>query len=277
MYYLKNNTSSQDHNIVVYLNDIGKDDIIKEIYKGLYAKQKFLSPKFFYDKKGTELFEMITQLEEYYPNRTEKSILLNIVEKLNFKFENSTIIELGSGDSSKISMLFKQIPKELLSSINYFATDISISAIEKSIANLSQEFPLKNIKGIAIDFFYQLNKIPQKENRLFCFFGSTIGNFKFLELAKFMLVLGNEMNKGDSLLLGLDMMKEISIIEKAYNDKKGVTAEFNKNILNVVNKLIKSDFNTHDFFHYAFFNKQKSRIEMHLKALKDLEINSELK
>ncbi len=260
--------------ILNFLSNIGTESTKKEIIKGLKAKQKFLSPKFFYDKKGSELFEEITKLEEYYPTRTEIQILSNLFKKIDINFNNLNIIELGSGDSSKIKILLKQIHPETLSTINYFPVDISKSAIEKSVKDLSSIINLNSIIGIVSDFHLQLNKIPSKNHRLFCFLGSTIGNFSTEEMHNFMQHLGNQMQTDDSLILGMDMIKDINILELAYNDKKGNTARFNLNILTVVNKIIGSNFNQKDFEHLAFFNKEKSRIEMHLKAINDVEISS---
>lgn len=260
--------------VLNYLSDIGMDQVRNEIIKGLKSDQKYISPKFFYDKNGSNIFEDITKLEEYYPTRTEKQILSSLLKNIDVDFKDLDIIELGSGDSSKIKILLSQIPPILLETINYFPIDISQSALEKSVKDLSVLFNLKNITGIVLDFHRQLNIIPRHGRRLFCFLGSTIGNFSEEEIQDFMNLLGKEMQQGDSLILGLDMIKDIDTLELAYNDKLGVTAEFNLNILNVVNKLIESNFNPSDFEHIAFFNQEKSRIEMHLMANKNLEIRS---
>lgn len=272
-YTKENKHTDTDIELINYLPNIGIGNVKEEIFAGLKAKTKYISPKFFYDGKGSELFEQITHLEEYYPTRTEKKIISSITENLAIDFKNLNIVELGSGDASKISLLLRQIPESELKTINYFPVDISQSAIEKSVKELLEQFPLNNITGIVVDFFHQLKLIPKKGKRLFCFFGSTIGNFDSDQAEEFMNLLGNAMQKGDSLLLGMDMVKDVSVLENAYNDKKEVTAEFNKNILSVVNNLTDTNFNPSDFEHYSFFNKNKSRIEMHLRALKDIELS----
>ncbi len=259
--------------VLNYLPNIGVANVKDEILSGLKAKQKHISPKYFYDGKGSELFEEITHLEEYYPTRAEKSIISSVGEVLDIDFKNLNIVELGSGDSSKISLLFNQIPTEELKTVTYFPVDISQSAIEKSASELIYQFSLKNIIGIVVDFFHQLKLIPKPGRRLFCFFGSTIGNFDTRQVKDFMTQLGNTMQKGDSLLLGMDMVKDITVLEKAYNDAKGITAIFNKNILSVVNNLTDSEFNISDFEHWAFFNAEKSRIEMHLRVENDVEVS----
>lgn len=249
-----------------YIQEIGTDQAKMEILNGLYADQKFISPKYFYDKKGSLLFEEITRLKEYYPTRTEKSILSSIIDKMDFDLTDIDIVELGSGDASKISLIFNQIPKSVLSTINYVPVDISKDAIEKSADIINQRFKLKSIAGIITDFHQQLSMLPTGNRRLFCFLGSTIGNFNKDELIRFSRQLGSVMQSGDLLLLGTDLVKDISILEAAYNDEKGITEQFNKNILSVVNSLIGSDFNEEEFVHHAFYNSREKRIEMHLKA-----------
>ncbi len=253
-----------------YLPHIGRGRIYDEIISGLTSYPKYIPSKFFYDTTGSELFEEITQLEEYYPTRTEKQILSNVMDMIDIDLENLSIVELGSGDPSKIRLLLGQIPDHLLQTINYYPVDICESEISKSVEALSEEFPLKNILGIVADFHHQLHVLPKEGNRLFCFFGSTIGNFTMEESERFLQQLEKEMRPGDSLLLGLDMVKYIPVIERAYNDSQGITARFNLNILNVINTIIGTDFRTHDFEHVAFFNREQQRIEMHLKALKDI-------
>ena len=268
-----NNTQTNKISISNHLQEIGGNNIKEEIITGLVAKQKYISPKYFYDKKGSELFEEITHLKEYYPTRTEKSILSSLVKRLDIDFNNASIIELGSGDPSKIIILLNQLSQQTLNTINYYPVDISPSAVNESISILKEKYSLNNINGIIIDFMAQLNLIPKDNHRIFCFFGSTIGNFNRKERSIFIKLLSNEMQAGDELILGLDMVKNTAILENAYNDSQNITADFNKNILSVVNKHISSDFNIKDFEHYAFFNTIESRIEMHLRALKNISIS----
>lgn len=257
-----------------YLQQLGNENVEDDILKGLMAPEKYISPKYFYDQKGSELFEEITQLEEYYPTRTEKQILSRLFDIIRIQPEGLSIIELGSGDPSKITLLFRQIPEKALKTVRYYPVDICEAEILKSVKELSRSFSMNSISGIVADFHSQLGVIPKTENRLFCFFGSTIGNFTFGEAQKFIKQLAAEMQPGDRLLLGLDMVKESDVLERAYNDSKGVTARFNLNILNVVNERIGSNFSTTDFEHIAFFNSGYNRIEMHLKARKDMEIKT---
>ncbi|MCG8582613.1 MAG: L-histidine N(alpha)-methyltransferase [Bacteroidales bacterium] len=252
--------------VLNFLPRRGINNVKQEIIEGLIAPQKYISPKFFYDKKGSELFNEITQLKEYYPTNCEKEILSSIVSRLNIDLRNIDIIELGSGDSSKISSIFRQIAPAILSTITYYPVDISQSAISNAIEGITERFELRKITGIVADFHHQLDLIPDKDKRLFCFLGSTIGNFSRREVENFMTELGASMNKGDGLLLGVDMVKDTGVINAAYNDSKGITAQFNKNILNVINHHTQSAFNPDNFEHLAFYNDDQQRIEMHLES-----------
>ncbi|MFW6129386.1 MAG: L-histidine N(alpha)-methyltransferase [Candidatus Aminicenantaceae bacterium] len=261
-------------NVINFLPQIGNEILRKEIIAGLTSTQKSISSKFFYDSVGSKLFEEITQLEEYYLTRTEKTILKELAHKIGDELKDFDIIELGSGDCSKISILFDAMPLKCIESVRYIPVDVSQSAIKESAAILFNNFSGLEIQGVVADFTKQLNLLPRGEKRLFCFFGSTIGNLKKEQSIQFIDNLSGLMRSSDVLLIGFDMVKNKDILEKAYNDSKNVTAEFNRNILNVVNRFIDTNFNPQDFEHVAFYNQEHSRIEMHLRALKNLEISS---
>lgn len=256
------------------LPEIGKEDMQKEILAGLSADQKNISSKYFYNETGSFLFEEITYLEEYYPTRTEKSILKRIAPDLMDTYSDYDIIELGSGDCSKISILIDAIPEAGIKSIQYLPLDVSQSAIQKSAEGLTKNNSKINVEGYVVDFTSQFDVIHRSNPALICFFGSTIGNFEKETSMELMRNISDHMKKGDVLLLGMDLIKPDPILNAAYNDAKGVTAAFNKNILNTVNAIIKSDFNPDDFDHLASFNCNLSRIEMFLVAKKNLTINS---
>lgn len=256
-------------NIVNKLKEIESGQVKEEILEGLTSDPRYISPKYFYHAGGSELFEEITRLEEYYPTRTEKAILADITEQVELDFAGLNIVELGSGDPSKIQLLLRQIPSEKHPGLHYYPVDISHSALEGSMRELAKEFPRIKVTAIVADFMHQFEKLPKVPNRLFCFLGSTIGNFKPGERESFMKKLGREMKPGDHLLLGLDMVKDPRVLHRAYNDSQEVTAAFNKNILNVVNGIIDTTFDTSDFEHLAFYNEKEQRIEMHLKANRD--------
>ena len=239
---------------------------------GLMAAQKHLPCKFFYDEAGSKLFEQITRLEEYYPSRTEKSILKRHAGELMRGAEGASLVEIGSGDCSKISILLQALPEVILKTSIYVPVDVSLSAIEESRCKLEERFGAIEVCGIVADFMQQIHLVSQYENKIFCFFGSTIGNLDRRDAVRFVEKLGKLMNTRERLLLGLDMVKDKAVLEGAYNDEKGVTARFNKNILNVANKILGTDFESEYFRHHAFFDEEKQRIEMHLMATRDVTI-----
>ena len=247
----------------------------KEILKGLQSNPKSISSKFFYDEYGSRLFEWITQLPEYYPTCTEKAIIKKYADELFGQLSHVNLIELGSGDCSKISLVLKAINPDKLNNIIYYPIDFSQASIEQNRSVLNQTFPELKVKGITGDFT-QLNSLPNEQPRIICFFGSTICNFEPVEAETLLIRIQKIMNPGDQLILGLDLVKDISVVEAAYNDSQRVTEAFNKNILRACNKLINTDFFIPDFDHLAYFNKELNRIEMHLVAKSDMKISSPL-
>ncbi|UZJ38664.1 L-histidine N(alpha)-methyltransferase [Prosthecochloris sp. SCSIO W1103] len=260
--------------IVNYLPEIGLEAAIEEIITGLHAQPKRIASKYFYDKKGSELFENITVLDEYYPSRTEKSILRVLPLGAITDCSEVDIVELGSGDHSKITLFLEKIPAKQMQGVRYFPVDISRPALEASIKELICMFPGLAVQGIVADYIHQMHIVSGERKKLYCFLGSTIGNLDREEAVQFVRDVSETMNSGDSFLIGFDRVKEVQILENAYNDAQGLTAQFNKNILNVINGLIKSDFDTEDFEHRAFYNEDKRRIEMYLEAKKTLHVKS---
>lgn len=249
-------------------------ELVEGIYRGLTRSQKQISSRFFYDDTGSELFEKITTLPEYYPTRTEKRILQENAGDILGDFDHIDIVELGSGDCSKISILLDKVPKRKISNITYIPVDVSEAAVLKSANILSCKYHGLKIHGVLADFMKHLDSLPGNSPRLICFFGSTLGNLTRKEVNEFLLNLKYLMKPGDKLLLGLDMVKDHLILQKAYNDTQGVTAQFNKNCLNVINDNAETNFNTSDFRHLAFYNEKEVRIEMHLVALKNVRVTS---
>jgi L-histidine N-alpha-methyltransferase len=246
--------------------------IIDSIVTGLTSRPKKLPSVLLYDKTGSQLYETITSLEEYYPTRIEKSLLEKIAPLAVRELENRDIVELGSGDCSKISLLLGAVSARRLTSIRYIPVDVSVSAIEKSSLLLRARFPGLRITGFVCDFTRKLDSIPVDGKRFVCFFGSTIGNLNPVERDVFFSDIQRFMRPGDIFLLGLDMIKPAAILERAYNDSRGLTAAFNRNILRVVNDITGTDFDIEAFEHLAFFNKDECRIEMHLKAKRSMRI-----
>jgi L-histidine N-alpha-methyltransferase len=255
-----------------FLQNNNKQELENNIINNLTSSPKKISCVFFYDAKGSKLFEEITKLPEYYLTRTETDILNKAALKISDNLRNLDIVEFGSGDCSKISILLENIPEEYINNLRYIPVDVSIDAVKKSSNKLISRFPGISIYGIIADFNSQLDVIPKDTKKVFCFLGSTIGNFSMDESEQFLCELSEIMQSGDILLLGFDMVKSKKILENAYNDSQNVTVKFNKNILNVINNLIGTDFDPDDFEHIAFYNQEFSRIEMHLRANKDMEI-----
>lgn len=256
------------------LQEIGPHEVRDEIIAGLLAGRKSISSKYFYNPEGSRLFEEITTLEEYYPTRTEMGILNRIAPALMKEYAGYDIIELGSGDSSKISILLGAATELSTDSIHYMPLDISQAAIRDSAEDLVDKFPNINIEGYAVDFIAQFDLVKRVRPALICFFGSTIGNFDWDDSLKLLRNISRQMKAEDVLLLGMDLVKPEPVLHAAYNDAHGVTAAFNRNILNTVNEIAQTDFRPGDFDHLAFFNQVKSRMEMHLVANRDLVIHS---
>jgi len=255
------------------LKDESHQNLENKILADLKSTPKKISSTLFYDEEGSRLFEEITNLPEYYLTRTEKVLLKKAALCLSEELKNIDIIEFGSGDCSKISIILDNIPKINRKTIRYIPFDVSIAAVEKSSNILTSKFPDVTVNGIVADFLTQLNEVPIENNKLICFLGSTIGNFSMKKALHFLIELSKIMHPGDLLLIGFDMVKNKEVLERAYNDRENVTEKFNKNILNVVNRIIGTDFNSESFKHVAFYNEDFSRIEMHLEAIEDLEVN----
>ncbi len=256
-----------------HLIEIERDEEVRTLISGLTAPRKRIPSLYFYDANGSKLFEQITRLPEYYLSRTEKKLLHRLAPHLFDKSSQLNIIEIGSGDCSKISILLNAIPKNRHRDICYLPVDVSRNAIRESANKLQRLFPEIRIHGLVADFTRQMHLIPRGKN-MFCFLGSTIGNLSGEQRYRFFRDLNRVMISGDALLLGVDLVKPVDILERAYNDNQGVTAAFNRNILRVVNDLAGTDFDPLAFDHLAFYNHHRNRIEMHLRAKKAMQISS---
>lgn len=238
--------------------------MMQEVLSGLQKPEKTLSSKFFYDERGSELFEEITRLEEYYPTRTEYKIMQNHIAEIAAAIgPESVIIEPGSGSSKKVRLLLDHLP-DLTA---YVPVEISQEYLAQVVKDLRQEYPNLNIKPVCADYTksFQLPNIDKPFDYYVVFYpGSTIGNFQPREAQEFLKMLSKFMVPGGGLLIGVDMKKDKNILEAAYNDSKGITAAFNKNMLVRLNRELDADFNLDQFRHHAFYNDDKGRIEMHL-------------
>ena len=240
-----------------------------EIIEGLGAKRKYIPSKYFYDATGSELFELICELPEYYQTRTELELLSIYAADIVDGFCPGNLVELGSGSNRKIRILLEAIGSERLADVCYMPVDVCLEALAASSKELKTLFPALRVQPLIGDFTRDFQFVDTNFPRLILFFGSTIGNLDEEETDAFLINVARSMNESDRFMVGLDMVKPIEILEAAYNDSRGVTARFNRNILNVINREAGADFQPELFEHLAYFNRQQDRIEMHLVAKKD--------
>jgi L-histidine N-alpha-methyltransferase len=240
----------------------GSGALAAEVREGLSRSPRELPPKLFYDATGSELFDRITELPEYYPTRCEREILDRRAGEIVAAAGAGELVELGSGSASKTRALLGT--GELS---RYVPVDVSQSVVERSAEELCAAYPGLEVHGLIGDFHRDLVHLPDGDRRLFAFLGGTIGNFHPAERVRFLAMLRGLMGPDDRLLLGTDLVKDPAVIEAAYNDSEGVTAEFNRNALRVVNRELDADFPPERFEHVAFFSEADSWIEMRLRSL----------
>lgn len=268
-------SSNERINFSNFLPEINHQKTVNFIFEGLTSIPKRIASVFLYDACGSKLFEKITCLPEYYLANTEKALISRFAALMCHELCDTDIIELGSGDCSKISIILDAIEGRNLSTVCYKPFDISISALRESAEILNKKYPQLSVHCVAADFISQLHLLPSERKSIICFFGSTLGNLTHDQRSIFFRKIAAQMHKDDTLLIGIDMVKSKDILEGAYNDKSKITALFNSNILNVVNSITGTDFDLQAFEHLAFYNETESRIEMHLKALKKMIIKSD--
>ncbi len=240
----------------------------EEISYSLNNDSKFISPKFFYDKRGSELFDQICLLDEYYPTRTEISILETIQSELPLFLDGTfRLVELGSGSSVKTRLILDVFDK-IYDRFEYFPIDIS-EILTESSETLLNDYENLSITGVIDTYEGGLEFIENFDTKknLIVFLGSSFGNFSPAEGKVFLEKINSIMKHGDLFLIGLDLVKNPSILEKAYDDSKGITAQFNLNVLSRINDELDADFNLDNFRHYSIYNKNEQRIEMYLKSL----------
>ena len=239
-----------------------------EISVSLSEPDKYINPKFFYDHHGSQLFEQICTLPEYYPTRTEIKILKDLKKELTHFIDNSfKIVELGSGSSTKTRLIL-DVFRQFNGRIDYFPIDISEILTESSEILLNNH-PNLHITGIIDTYEEGLDFIEKYDNKknLILFLGSSFGNFTPTDGKVFLDKINTIMKSNDLFLIGLDLVKDKQVLEAAYNDKKGITAKFNLNVLSRINDELDADFDLDNFKHYAIYNENKQRIEMYLKSL----------
>lgn len=249
--------------------DVVSNDILDEVLAGLNKPRKSLPSKLFYDERGSKLFDKICELKEYYPTRTEMGILSRNIDEISDCIgNNNLLIELGSGSSTKIRLLLDHNPNLAA----YIPIDISEEFLYESAEILQEDYPELLILPHCADYTLPV-EIPDtgvKFHKKIVFYpGSTIGNFTKNEAKIFLERIHNICDSDGYLLIGVDLKKDIKILEAAYNDSEGVTAAFNMNILEHINRELDTDFDTDKFVHKAFFNRNIGRIEMHLVSVEN--------
>lgn len=244
---------------------IDRDELLRDVARGLAQQPKELDPKYFYDDKGSDLFEQITELPEYYLTRAERSLLVAEMPEIIDKMRPRSLVELGAGSASKTQIILDSMQRTGTGE-QYVPVDVSRDFLEETADRLRETYPNLKITTAVGDFTREL-KLPLLERpTLFAFLGSTIGNFESEAAIRILHRIASHMRPGDRFLLGADLRKDESIIEAAYNDSAGITAEFNLNMLRVLNRELGANFNVNAFRHRAFYNRDKHRIEMHLDS-----------
>lgn len=238
----------------------------RDVFDGLQQTPKTLPPKWFYDAKGSDLFDRITRLPEYYPTRTEASILRDRATEIAAASGADTLVELGSGTSEKTRLLLDAW-RDSGALRRFIPFDVDPSVLHDAAVALRSEYPGIEIDTVCGDFERDLGEIPWVGRRLVIFLGSTIGNFNAAPRAQFLAALTDTLRPGDALLLGTDLVKDTDRLVRAYDDNAGVTAAFNRNVLAVVNRELDADFDLDAFEHVAKWNGELERIEMWLRSV----------
>jgi L-histidine N-alpha-methyltransferase len=236
-----------------------------DVAVGLTASPKELPPKWFYDERGSDLFDQITRLPEYYPTRCERAVLAERAAEVAALTGADTLVELGSGTSEKTHLLLAALA-DAGQLRRIVAFDVSEPTLRQAAATLAREYPQAAVRAVVGDFEHHLGAIPTGGRRLVVFLGGTIGNLAPKQRALFLSEIAAGLAPGDGLLLGTDLVKDVARLEAAYDDAAGVTAAFNRNVLHVVNRELGADFAPDRFLHVARFDPDEEWIEMWLRA-----------
>ncbi len=236
-----------------------------DVDEGLTSQPKTLPPKWFYDDVGSRLFEEITRLEEYYPTRRERVILESRSDEIAAMTDADTLVEIGAGTSEKTRILLDAL--SLHGTLRRFVPfDVSEATLRRSATEIARDYPGVSVHAVAGDFERHLDRLPGGPRRLVAFLGGTIGNLEPDERVKFLGGIAATMGPADTLVLGTDLVKDPARLVAAYDDPGGVTAEFNRNVLAVVNDALGADFDPQCFEHVACWNPTEARIEMWLRT-----------
>ena len=259
--------------IDVHLDADAAAKMARDVREGLCAYPKEVAPKYFYDERGSLLFERIMELPEYYPTRAEREILLTRSAEIHDAAGcPQTLVELGSGSAAKTRHLLSAM-RDCGSLDTYVPVDISEEITERTAAELVNEYPGLNIHGMVCDYEQHLERVPHGTGtRMIAFLGGTIGNLYPRERHAFLERIRALLGPEDCLLLGTDLIKDKARLEAAYDDAAGVTAEFNKNVLEVLNRELGADFDLDAFEHVARYDAEAERMDIRLRSLADQEV-----
>jgi L-histidine N-alpha-methyltransferase len=259
--------------------DFTAANLRSDVLNGLLSEHKWLPPKWFYDKTGSALFEEITRLPEYYPTRAERSILERSAAEVVELAGCRVLVELGSGSSEKTRLLLRALPA---TGAAYVALDVSEAALREACAAVAADFPELRVRAVRADFENQLPTVlgsaaegaraKSGGGRMVAFLGGTIGNLAPQERRAFLATVRAGLSDGDSFLLGADLVKSPEILIPAYDDAAGVTAAFNLNVLEVLNRRLVANFDRNDFEHRAVWDDQNEWIEMRLRAMRAVDV-----
>ncbi len=240
-----------------------------DVRLGLSEVPKWLPPKYFYDARGSRLFEQICDTPEYYPTRVELGLLSRIAGDVIEYCDTDCLVELGSGSSRKTDLLLAQAGHRH-AVVRYVPIDVCREAVIEASHRLLQHYADLSVDGIIGDYETGLTAVPEHSGRrLFMFLGGSIGNFDEPDAVAIITAVADAMDTRDWFLLGVDRVKDEVVLNAAYNDAQGITAKFNLNVLRVINRELDGDFDLSAFEHHAYYNAPKARIEMHLRSLRE--------
>ena len=248
-----------------------KAELKHDVRLGLAAQQKFIPSKYHYDEIGSVLFEKITDLPEYYLTRVETEILGQRASNIMNLVKPDELVELGSGSSTKTRLLLEAM--HTTGGNQYVPIEISETALHQAGKTLSSDYKWLHIEGYVGNYMTDLPLLQRSGRRLLTFLGSSLGNYTIQSRAEFLEMLGRVLRPGDALLMGVDLVKDEEMMVLAYNDSAGVTAQFNLNVLAMLNRELGADFDVGSFTHCPAWNAQKSGVESHLRATRDMTVS----
>jgi L-histidine Nalpha-methyltransferase len=260
------------HLLDIHLSDADADAALRsDVLAGLTSVPKALPPKWFYDARGSALFEQITELPEYYPTRTERALLEQAADAVAITTGADTLVELGSGSSAKTRLLLAAF-RRAGSLRRYVPQDVSEPALRQAMDALAVDYPRLELHGVVGDFTAHLDLLPAEGRRMVAFLGGTIGNLLPAARAEFLTRLRAALRPGEHFLLGAGLVVDPAVLVPAYDDAAGVTAEFNRNVLHVLNRELRADFDVDEFAHRALWDAESEWIEMRLVAQRAMHV-----